>query len=108
MTSDTEALRSVAIAGAPVSFSTPRISALNANVAAKGLSLNQKQLGGLALTAATEGGAVTFNLTSDLAQADIRGNGRMQLGGDNPLDARVTFSRRTRRVATTRRTSSKT
>ncbi|HEY2015044.1 MAG TPA: translocation/assembly module TamB domain-containing protein [Bryobacteraceae bacterium] len=70
----------------------PLFSELNANVAAKGLSMNQKPLGDLTATAATQGNAVALNLTSDLGHANIRGTGHMQLGGDNPLDARLNFS----------------
>ncbi len=70
----------------------PLFSTLNANVAAKGLSLNQKPLGNLTATAETQGTEVAFNLTSDLAHSDIRGNGRMQLTGDYPVNAQVTFS----------------
>ncbi|HLK66887.1 MAG TPA: translocation/assembly module TamB domain-containing protein [Bryobacteraceae bacterium] len=72
--------------------SAPLFSTLNANVAAKGLSVNQKPLGDLTATAQTQGSEVAFNLTSDLAHADIRGNGRMQLSGDYPVNAQVSFT----------------
>ena len=71
---------------------TPRFSALNANVAAKGITLNRKPFGDLTATATTQGNDVAFNLTSDLAHANIHGTGRMQLGAGNSIDARLDFS----------------
>jgi translocation and assembly module TamB len=70
----------------------PLFSTLNANLAAKGLSVNKKPLGDLTATAETQGGGVAFNLTSDLGHGDIRGSGRMELAGDYPVNAQVTFS----------------
>src|SRR6185369_7152358 len=70
----------------------PLFSALTANVSAKSISVNRKPLGDLTATATTQGNQVVFNLASDLGHADIRGNGRMQLAGDYPLDAQVTFA----------------
>ena len=70
----------------------PLFSTLNANVAARGLSMNQKPLGDLTATAETKGQDVDFDLTSDLAHANIRGTGRMQLAGDYPLNAQLNFS----------------
>jgi translocation and assembly module TamB len=70
----------------------PLFANLNANVNARGLSIDKKPLGDLTATAKTQGQEVAFNLTSDLAHADIRGTGRMQLAGDYPLNAQVTFS----------------
>jgi translocation and assembly module TamB len=70
----------------------PLFSNLNANIAARGVSVNQKNLGDLTATAKTSGNEVAFNLTSDLAKANIRGSGRMGLSGDYPLTANVTFS----------------
>lgn len=70
----------------------PLFSTLNANVSAKGLAMNAKPLGDLTATAATRGTAVDFNLTSDFAHSNIRGNGRLDLTGDYPLNAQVAFS----------------
>jgi translocation and assembly module TamB len=70
----------------------PLFSTLNANLAAKGLSVNKKSLGDLTATAQTQGKEVAFNLTSDLGHANIRGNGRMELAGDYPVDAQVSFA----------------
>jgi translocation and assembly module TamB len=70
----------------------PLFSTLNANVNARGVSVDNKALGDLTATATTRGQSVAFNLTSDLAHADIRGAGTMQLAGDYPVNAQVTFN----------------
>jgi translocation and assembly module TamB len=67
-------------------------ASLNANVAGKGLSLNRTPLGDLTATAATHGNAVDFNLASDLGHSDIQGTGRMDLTGDHPVTAQITFN----------------
>src|SRR5205807_2495227 len=65
---------------------------LNANVDARSLTVNSLPLGDLTATAKTRGQEVVFDLTSDLAHSNIRGSGRMQLAGDYPLNAQMTFS----------------
>jgi translocation and assembly module TamB len=70
----------------------PLFSTLNANVSAKGLSVNKKPMGDLTATAETHGSQVDFNLNSDFAHSSIRGSGRMTMGGDYPLTAQVSFS----------------
>jgi translocation and assembly module TamB len=70
----------------------PLISSLNADLAARGLSVNKKPVGDITASAHTSGNQLAFNLNSDFAKADIRGNGRMQLGGDYPLNAQLTFA----------------
>jgi translocation and assembly module TamB len=70
----------------------PLFSTLNANVSARGLSIDKKPLGDLTATAKTSGQEVAFDLTSDLARANIRGSGRLQLAGDYPLNAQMTFA----------------
>ena len=52
-------------------------SSLNANITARGISMNQKTLGDLTATAKTKGREVDFQLTSDIARSNIRGTGRM-------------------------------
>jgi len=71
--------------------STPLISSLNADLQAKGLSAGRRPLGDFTATAHTSGNEVAFNLASNLAQGDLHGNGRMQLSGDYPMSAQVTF-----------------
>ena len=69
----------------------PLFSTLNANVGARGLALNKKPLGDLTATAETKGQEVAFALNSNFAGSAIKGNGRMALGGDYPVDAQVSF-----------------
>ena len=71
---------------------TPLISTLNADLQAKGLSARRRALGDLTATARTSGSEVVFTLASNLAQADLHGNGRMQLTGDYPMSAQVAFA----------------
>jgi translocation and assembly module TamB len=70
---------------------TPLVSSLNAELAAKGLSTGRKPLGDFTATAHTSGNEVAFNLTSNFAKTDLHGNGRMQLAGDYPMSAQITF-----------------
>jgi len=70
----------------------PLFSTLNADLSARGISVNKKPVGDLTATAETRGREVEFNLKSDFAHANINGSGRMQLAGNYPVDARVTFS----------------
>ncbi len=70
---------------------TPLVSSLNASLAARSLSLNQQSLGDLTATARTSNNSVIFDLNSNFAKSNIRGNGQMQLAGDYPLQATVTF-----------------
>lgn len=71
---------------------SPLVSLLNADLAARGLSVNRKPVGEITASARTSGNELTFKLASDFAKSNIQGNGRMQLAGDYPLSARVTFS----------------
>jgi autotransporter translocation and assembly factor TamB len=70
----------------------PLISTLDANISARGLTVNKKPVGDLTASAATSGNAVNFNLNSDFAGSSIRGTGRLSVGGDYPLAAQVAFS----------------
>ena len=70
----------------------PLFSTLNANVGARGLALDKKPLGDLTATAETQGREVAFALNSNFAHSAIKGKGRMQLGGDYPVDAQVSFA----------------
>ncbi len=69
----------------------PLFSKLDASLTARGVSINKKPVGDLTATAQTQGREVAFNLVSDFAHANIRGSGRMRIGDDYPLDARLTF-----------------
>jgi len=70
----------------------PLFSTLDANISAKSVTVDKKPVGDLTATANTHGTQVDFNLNSDFAHSNIRGNGTMQLGGDYPVNARVTFA----------------
>lgn len=78
---------------ATVRNSQPRVTArdLNLDLAAKGLAAQGKNLGDLTLTASSNQGSVQFALDSNLAGASLHGRGTAQLGGDYPVEARLTF-----------------
>jgi translocation and assembly module TamB len=69
----------------------PLFSALNANLSARGVTIDKKPLGDLTATATTRGQDVVFDLKSNLGKADITGSGRLQLTGDYPLNAQIAF-----------------
>ena len=71
---------------------TPLVSTLNANLSGSGLTLNGKPAGDVNATAVTRGRELAFNLKSDFAQANIHGDGTMQLRDDFPLAAKLTFA----------------
>ncbi len=70
----------------------PLFSTLNADLSARGVTVDKKPVGDLTATAQTRGQNLDFNLKSDFAHANIAGTGRMQLAGDYPLNAQLTFS----------------
>ncbi|MBZ5725498.1 MAG: translocation/assembly module TamB domain-containing protein [Acidobacteriia bacterium] len=70
----------------------PLVSTLTANLSAKSLTVNKKPVGDVTATAQTQGREVTFHLTSDFARANIKGDGRLELGGDYPLTAQLNFT----------------
>jgi autotransporter translocation and assembly factor TamB len=76
-----------------IANSKPLIRTLDGNFSFRGLNANGKSLGDVTATAATHGNQLAFNLTSDVARADIHGSGTMQLSGDYPVNAQVTFSK---------------
>jgi translocation and assembly module TamB len=67
------------------------LTALNADVGAKGLALDQKPLGDLTLKADTRGSDLVFSLDSDLGHSAIHGQGQTKLQGDYPLTAQLSF-----------------
>jgi translocation and assembly module TamB len=64
---------------------------LNLNLAANGLTAQGKKLGDLTLTASSNQGSVQFALDSNLGGASLHGRGTARLGGDYPVEARLTF-----------------
>src|ERR1035441_5319491 len=69
-----------------------RLFMLIASVGARGLALDKKPLGDLTAAAETRGKEVTFALNSNFAGSTIKGGGRMEMGGDYPVDAQVSFA----------------
>jgi translocation and assembly module TamB len=67
-------------------------SKLNADLAAKSLRTNDRNLGQLQFTANTSGRNLRFKLDSDVAQSQIHGSGTAQLVGDFPVDAKLSFA----------------
>ncbi|HLH18757.1 MAG TPA: translocation/assembly module TamB domain-containing protein [Bryobacteraceae bacterium] len=65
---------------------------LNADLSARGVSVNGQALGDLTAKASTRGQTLDFELASNFAGSDIRGTGRVQLAGDYPIDAHVNFA----------------
>ncbi|HEY1241009.1 MAG TPA: translocation/assembly module TamB domain-containing protein [Bryobacteraceae bacterium] len=70
----------------------PLFSTLNANVAVKGIAVDRKPVGDVTIIAETKGQQLSFNLASDFARSNIRGNGTVELAGDYPVNARLSFS----------------
>ena len=70
----------------------PLFSSLNANVAASGVTIEQKPMGNLNVTAETRGNSLAFKLDSDFARSNIHGDGRVELANDYPVEARLNFS----------------
>jgi len=70
----------------------PLFSTLNANLAAKGIAVDRKPVGDATITAQTKGQQLSFNLASNFARSNIRGNGAVDLAGDYPVNARLNFS----------------
>jgi translocation and assembly module TamB len=70
----------------------PRFSGLNATITAPDLTLNGAPLGSLTARAETYGRQIQMHLNSNLAGSAVDGTGTIQMSGDYPLNARVTFS----------------
>ena len=65
---------------------------LNADASANGLELEGRNLGDARFVAQSKGDVMTARFDSDAARASIHGEGTMGLSGDNPVNAKVTFS----------------
>ncbi|HUB31717.1 MAG TPA: translocation/assembly module TamB domain-containing protein [Bryobacteraceae bacterium] len=74
------------------SGAAPLFSTLEADLAARGVSISGQPLGELTASAHTRGQETVFSLTSNFAHADIHGSGRLQLTGDYPLSAQLGFT----------------
>jgi translocation and assembly module TamB len=65
---------------------------LNADIKATGLALGSRALGDAHLTAETKNGLMTAKLDSNFAKSAVHGEGTVRLGGEYPVDAKLTFS----------------
>ena len=70
----------------------PLVERLDADLNARGLSVARRPLGDLTATARTHGQTVDFALTSSLDHSSAKGTGRLQLAGDFPLSADLSFT----------------
>lgn len=68
------------------------LTALNANAAVAGISLNRQPAGDATLSAQTQGQQLDFKLRSNFAHADIASDGNVQLTGDYQTRASLTFN----------------
>lgn len=65
---------------------------LTADIAGRGIRMNQKPVGDVHLTAATEGALLGAKLEAQVAGSVIRGEGHWKLAGDYPGSAEMNFS----------------
>jgi hypothetical protein len=65
---------------------------LNADIRTTGLTLGVRALGDAHLTAETKNGLMTARFDSNVAKSAIHGDGTVTLGGDYPVNAKLTFS----------------
>jgi translocation and assembly module TamB len=86
-----------ALGAAEIRASDPRILLrdVSGSIKTAGLALNGKSLGDLTLTASTTSGRTSFTLHSSIAGATMEGRGSVQLAGDYPTDAQLTFKNAT-------------
>lgn len=68
------------------------IRSINGSLRLTGLQANGKPLGELAASATTSGTQMNFRLASNVAQANVRASGTMQLAGAYPVAANVSFT----------------
>jgi len=68
------------------------LTGLNGDASANGVELEGRSLGDSRLTMVTKGGTVSGRFESNAANAAIRGDGTIQLGGDYPVNGSFRFS----------------
>lgn len=68
------------------------LTGLNGDASANGVELEGRSLGDSRLTVVTKGRTVSGRFESNAANAAIRGDGTMQLGGDYPMNGSFRFS----------------
>jgi translocation and assembly module TamB len=70
-----------------------RLTAINGDLETSNVTLDSLQLSDLKLTAQTEGGLVKAHLQSNLVHAEISADGSIQLTGDYPGTAQISFEK---------------
>ena len=81
------------LAPAPGAGETLRISALQADVTARGLELNGQTLGDAHLNASSQGPLLRTHLDTSFNGSAIRGDGEWRMEGDYPGSSTVTFTK---------------
>jgi autotransporter translocation and assembly factor TamB len=84
-----DGMGTVDTAASPLPF---RLTALQANVAARAVRIGNRPAGDLTLTGATRGQKLTFRFQSDVASSNISGDGTWTLAGDYPIEAAASFT----------------
>jgi translocation and assembly module TamB len=69
-----------------------QLTALNGSMAAQNIEVDGKPFGNLNATASTAGGAVHYNLDSNLLNSSIRASGQTQLSGDHATTASASIA----------------
>lgn len=64
---------------------------LNADIKANAISVKGVNFGDASFAANTSAGKLNFTLTSNVADASVRGQGNASLSGDYPIDAQLSF-----------------
>ncbi|MCU1274112.1 MAG: hypothetical protein JWO48_1543, partial [Bryobacterales bacterium] len=72
---------------------TFQLTSFNADVTGQGIQVEDKSIGGVHLTAATQNSVLTAHLESAIANSNIRADGQWRLEGDNPGSAQVSFTK---------------
>ena len=81
-------------AQAAVAFPNSQVAirSINGSMSLTGLKANGRDLGAVTASAVTSGSQMNFRLVSNVAKADVRANGTIQLAGDYPVAANVSFT----------------
>jgi translocation and assembly module TamB len=69
------------------------LTAATANLAGKGITVDQKPIGDVTLTAETKGTEMTVRAAGNVRESQVEANGKWRLEGDAPGEATVKFSR---------------
>jgi translocation and assembly module TamB len=72
---------------------TPQLTSLDGDLQTTGLTLDARVLSDLKLSVRTEAGSLKTHLESNLAHAEISGDGTWKIGGDYPGTAKLTFAK---------------